>query len=148
MAFSAFIEKIRPRSIRSHLIHMVLWLLVLEIGVGWLVIAGPVSDILKQEIGEGALETAKTIAHMPTIRRALAAKDPYGNIQEIAEAIRESIGASYVVVGDKDGIRFSHPKADRIGKHFVGGDTGTGPQGRQVVYFRGGRDFGGRPCAG
>jgi two-component system CitB family sensor kinase/two-component system sensor histidine kinase DcuS len=121
--FFSLLDKIRPKSLRSHLIHMVVLLLALEIGVGWLILAGPVTDILEQEIGEGALETAKAIALMPTIRRALIAQDPYGEIQELAESIRESTGASYVVVGDTSTTRYSHPKPDRIGKHFVGGDT-------------------------
>lgn len=115
---------IRPKSIRSHLIHMVLALLLLQVTASWLVITGPVTDMLKNEIGESALHAAKTIAHMPTIRRALMAQDPHGTIQEIAESIRISIGASYIVVGDARGIRYSHPKTDRIGKPFVGGDLG------------------------
>ncbi len=115
---------IRPKSLRAHLIHMVLALLLIQLGVSWLILRGPVTDMLKKEIGESALHAAKTIAYMPTIRRALLAKDPYGQIQEIAESIRPGIGASYVVVADADGIRYSHPVTARIGQPFVGGDTG------------------------
>lgn len=103
---------------------MVLVLLLLQIATSWLVITGPVTDMLKNEIGESALHAAKTIAQMPTIRRALLARDPHGTIQEIAESIRVSIDASYVVVGDINGIRYSHPIIERIGHPFVGGDTG------------------------
>ncbi len=118
------IRWVKPRSIRSHLIHMVMVLLLLQLAASWLVITGPVTDMLKGEIGQSALNAAKTIARMPTIKQALLNHDPDGTIQEIAESIRASIGASYVVVGDADGIRYSHPKVDRIGKRFVGGDLG------------------------
>ncbi|UZP65813.1 sensor histidine kinase [Desulfovibrio mangrovi] len=124
MSLRRLIHWIKPRTIRSHLIHMVLVLLLLQIAVSWLVITGPVTDMLKNEIGESALHAAKTIAQMPTVRRALLARDPHGTIQELAESIRISIGASYVVVGDRNGIRYSHPVRERIGQLFVGGDTG------------------------
>ncbi|MFV0347637.1 MAG: ATP-binding protein [Halodesulfovibrio sp.] len=124
MPLQHLIKRIKPRSIRSHLIHMVLVLLLLQLAASWLVITGPVTDMLKNEIGESALHAAKTIAQMPTVRRALMARDPHGTIQEIAESIRVSIGASYVVVGDRNGIRYSHPVKERIGLPFVGGDTG------------------------
>lgn len=31
--------------------------------------------------------------------------------------------ATYVVIGDKEGIRYTHPLADRIGKSMVGDDN-------------------------
>ena len=43
-------------------------------------------------------------------------------VQPIAEKIRRATGAEFVVVGDRNGIRLSHPNPARIGKKFVGGD--------------------------
>src|SRR5260370_8699862 len=42
--------------------------------------------------------------------------DPSKSIQPIAEAIRRSVGADFVVVANKDGIRYSHPNPENIGK--------------------------------
>ena len=125
--------KIKPRSIRSHLVHMVLMLMALIIGVSWLVITGPVTEMLKKQIGQTALQTARTVAQIPTIRRALLARDPQGDIQKIAESIRQSVGAAYVVVGDTDQIRYSHTVPARIGKRFVGGDAGPALEGKSYV---------------
>jgi two-component system CitB family sensor kinase/two-component system sensor histidine kinase DcuS len=117
-------ERIKPKSIQSYLIHMVLALVVIQSLMSWLTVSSLATDVLHQQIGKRALQTAQSVALMPSIRMALMARDPLGSIQKKAEQIRKATGASYVVVGDTDGVRYSHPKPDRIGRHFVGGDTG------------------------
>lgn len=115
---------LRPTTIQGHLIHMVLALVVIQIAVSWHVISGLAEDMLREQVGQTALQTARTIAQIPTIREALLAGDPHGEIQTLAEAIRVQTGASFVVVGDHTEKRYSHPVPERIGQTFVGGDTG------------------------
>ncbi len=115
---------LRPKTIQGHLIHMVLALVVIQIAVSWHVISGLAEDMLREQVGQTALQTAKTIAQIPTIREALSAGDPHGEIQTLAEAIRAQTEASFVVIGDHTEKRYSHPVPERIGQTFVGGDTG------------------------
>ena len=115
---------LRPTTIQAHLIIMVLALVVMQIAVSWHVISGLAEEMLHEQIGQTALQTAKTIAQIPSIREALQAGDPLGEIQTLAETIRVQTGASFVVIGDRFEKRYSHPVPERIGQTFVGGDTG------------------------
>ena len=118
------IRWLRPTTIQGHLILMVLALVVIQIAVSWHVISELAEDMLHEQIGQTALQTAKTIAQIPSIRDALQAGDPLGEIQTLAETIRAQTGASFVVIGDREEKRYSHPVPERIGQTFVGGDTG------------------------
>ncbi|MFP3511927.1 sensor histidine kinase [Peribacillus sp. SIMBA_075] len=73
--------------------------------------------------GQLALELSKTISFMPTVTEAFETDDPAGIIQPIAEKIRRETGAEFIVVGNKEGIRYSHPLASEIGKRMEGGDN-------------------------
>ena len=44
-------------------------------------------------------------------------------IQPLAELLRSQTRARFIVVGDREGIRFSHPIPERIGQKRVGGDN-------------------------
>lgn len=70
-----------------------------------------------------ALEISKTVSLIPPIIDALQTSNPSNTIQPIAEKIRKETGAEFVVVGNKDGIRYSHPVQSMIGKKMAGGDN-------------------------
>src|SRR6202165_5277898 len=74
------------------------------------------SQALDQQYEERSLAIARSVASDSTIRHALLAGDPGGSIQNTAEEVRKSTGATYVVVADRRGIRFSHPNPAMIGK--------------------------------
>ncbi|CAM3691845.1 sensor histidine kinase [Halomonas sp. FME1] len=81
------------------------------------------AEIISQQMGERALAVAKTVASMPQIINAFAIPDPSFIIQPLAERIRHETGARYVVVGDAQSRRYSHPVQERIGEKMVGGDN-------------------------
>ncbi|MDH6485593.1 sensor histidine kinase [Streptomyces sp. SAI-127] len=63
-----------------------------------------------------ALDIAQTTAAEPQIRQAVAHGGGDGIVQTVAERIRKASGASYVVVIDLHGIRYSHPDPALIGE--------------------------------
>ena len=71
-----------------------------------------------------SLAIAESVANMPTVKSALQDGDPTRSIQSTAEAVRRATGASYVVVTDRRGIRFSHPNLAMIGRPV---DESPGP---------------------
>ncbi|MBP5979747.1 MAG: sensor histidine kinase [Halomonas sp.] len=81
------------------------------------------ADIISHQIGERALAVAKTVASMPQIIDAFATPDPAIIIQPLAERVRLETGARYVVVGNMQSIRYSHPMPERLGHRMVGGDN-------------------------
>lgn len=78
---------------------------------------------IAKDKGQLALELSKTISFMPTVTEAFETDDPAGIIQPIAEKIRRETGAEFIVVGNAEGIRYSHPLASEIGKRMEGGDN-------------------------
>jgi two-component system CitB family sensor kinase len=75
-----------------------------------------------RDSGETALGVAKLLAGAPMVIEALQGKDPTLMQQKI-ELMRISINAAFIVIGDKEGVRYSHPISDRIGKKMQGGDN-------------------------
>ncbi|MFF9057888.1 SpoIIE family protein phosphatase [Streptomyces sp. NPDC014882] len=67
-----------------------------------------------------SIAVAQTFAHSPGVLSALRAPDPSEVLQPLTEAGRKSAGVDFVVVMDTQGIRYTHPLPDRIGKRFVG----------------------------
>ena len=78
--------------------------------------------VMEQQIGDQALQLSNIVSSLPQIRQGLSDRD-VDQIQPIAEQIRLQTDARFIVVGDRDGIRFSHPVKERIGQKRVGGDN-------------------------
>lgn len=78
---------------------------------------------VEEQIGKRALHMAETIAIMPSIRTAFKSPSPEEILQPLAEEIRVRSDAEFIVIGNKDSIRYSHPNPNQIGKKMVGGDN-------------------------
>src|SRR5467141_2619796 len=74
------------------------------------------SQELDRQYEQRSLAIAETVASDGGVQQALLAGDPTGVIQQTAEDTRHSTGASFVVVTDRQGIRYSHPNPAMIGK--------------------------------
>ena len=77
----------------------------------------------EKEMGTLALNAAKTISLMPTVKDAFKEEHPEKIIQPISEEMRELIGAEFIVIGNTDSIRYAHPDKNKLGKKMVGGDN-------------------------
>jgi len=73
-----------------------------------------------QEARNRSVAVAEAFANAPGTREALSSPDPTAVLQPRAEAARKATGVDFIVVMNTDGIRYTHPKPDRIGKKFVG----------------------------
>ncbi|WP_199923989.1 SpoIIE family protein phosphatase [Streptomyces scabiei] len=73
-----------------------------------------------EEAHNRSLAVAETFANAPGTREALTSDDPTAVLQPRAEAARIQSKVDFIVVMNTDGIRYTHPKTDRIGKKFVG----------------------------
>ncbi len=88
-----------------------------------------------QDTGEKALGIAKFLAQSPAVIVALKTQSPH-LITEKIESMRFSINATFIVIGDTNGIRYTHPIAERIGKKMKGGDNSRALQlGQSYVSF-------------
>jgi two-component system, CitB family, sensor kinase len=81
------------------------------------------SDSLADQMGQRVLNVAQTVALIPEVKEAFNEDDPASIIQPIVTPIREETGAEFIVVGNMEEIRYSHPIPDRIGQKMVGDDN-------------------------
>jgi len=114
---------LRKFSLQSKMIIFIVALVLFQIGIMGLVSSNLVNTILEDQLGKRVLSVSQTIATMPEVARLLEAKDPDGKLQVLAEEIREKIGAQFIVIGDRQEKRYSHPDPNKIGKTMVGGDN-------------------------
>ncbi|NIY88063.1 sensor histidine kinase, partial [Vibrio campbellii] len=76
----------------------------------------------EQEMGEKALGIARFLSTSHIVLEMIESKnaEPY---QARFREMTEAIGAAFIVIGDKDGVRLIHPIDERIGKPMKGGDN-------------------------
>ncbi len=94
----------------------------------------PLSDQLDDQAMRRALAIAQTTAAQPRIAADLTSTRPSvdGPVQAAAERIRNASGAEYVVIMNKQGVRWSHTDSDEVGK-VVSTDPSDALAGRDVM---------------
>ena len=113
-------------------------IIVLTLGTGVAVSILQARKQLDRESGRQSLAIARSVAQIPEIRHAFAQPHPERIVNPVAERVREATGASFVVVANRDGIRYSHPNPAKIlkpistdpseplaGREYVGVQTGS-----------------------
>ncbi|MEU9120899.1 SpoIIE family protein phosphatase [Streptomyces sp. NPDC048506] len=100
---------------------------VLQILIVVLLVVAAVTTLLVQSRSDrfqGArdrsLAAAEAFAHSPGLVDVMRGHDPSKVLQPLTEAARKQGGVDFIVVMNRDGIRYTHPKPGEIGKHFVG----------------------------
>ncbi len=82
-----------------------------------------IAQNIEDEVGEKALAVATTLAKNSELIEAFDLDEPEKTIQPWANTIQDDIDAEFVVVGNKDEIRYSHTLDNRLGKKMVGNDN-------------------------
>jgi two-component system CitB family sensor kinase len=139
----------RTRTLASQILLGVLGILVVTTLLGGVIYVTLSGQMLDRQYEERALGIANSVAQIPDIRRLLAAGDRSGAIETLAEQVRINTDASYVVVTDRTGLRYSHPNRALIyqrleepvialdGRGHLGTDPGSlGPSanGRAPIF--------------
>ncbi|WP_329034756.1 SpoIIE family protein phosphatase [Streptomyces sp. NBC_00178] len=112
---------------------------LLQVAIVVLLVAAAVAALVLQSRADSEREArnrsvavAETFANSPGMEAALKSPDPTAVLQPKAEAARKASGVDFIVVLNRDAIRFTHPLPDRIGKKFVG-EVGPALDGRVVT---------------
>ncbi|MFH8683337.1 SpoIIE family protein phosphatase [Streptomyces lydicus] len=67
-----------------------------------------------------SVAAAEAFAHSPGLVDVLRSPHPSAVLQPLTEDARKRGGVDFIVVMNRQGIRYTHPKPQEIGKHFVG----------------------------
>lgn len=130
------LKKWQPTRLKARMIWLVclLALSLVLIGGGFYTVM--ISDILEDQIGKRALQVSRTVAQIPMVRQEIVKAEPDGTLQTLAEGIRQEVGAEFIVIGNREGVRFSHPVPDRLGEGMVGGDNAPALQNGESYVSR------------
>lgn len=106
----------RLRPLASQLLLLQIGVVVLTVLVSAFISFNVATNQVDQEYERRALAIGHAVAEMPDVLEAFALPEPWVVIQPLAEAIRKGTDASFVVIANKDGIRYSHPNSALIGE--------------------------------
>ncbi|MBT2639984.1 sensor histidine kinase [Bacillus sp. ISL-39] len=88
---------------------------------------------VEKQRGNQALQLARTVASMPTVIMAFERNDPSETLQPLMNQIRRETGAQFIVIGNKDGLRYAHPDEKKLGLSMVGGDNSPALKGEFYI---------------
>ena len=109
-------RRLRPLSTQILLLQVAI--IVLTVSAGFAVSLSQARDKIDERAGQESLAIARAVAAMPDIRNAFALPHPERVIDPIAERIRRRTQAAFIVVANRDGIRYSHPDKSKIGEQI------------------------------
>lgn len=120
MKFPSF-RRWKTWPLATQILLVMITILVLTISIGGYLYSNDNSQTLQQQYELRALSIASSVAKTPSIIDAIQAGDPNGEIAPMAAQFMQATGAAYVVVANRDGIRYSHPNPSLIGKRLEEG---------------------------
>ena len=111
----------RRRQLSSRILASVVGILLASTVVGFALVTLSQRRELQRDYQQQALQIARTFATMPAVRQTLLTGKPsqHGLIQSLAEQVRHATGARYIVVIDRNRVRYSHPLPAEIGKRVT-----------------------------
>lgn len=110
-------------NLKMKMIVLIGILIIVIIAVIGLFIDQFMSDTLETQLGERALSVAESVARIPELVSAFDDEHPANIINPIIAPIQQATGAEFIVVGNRDEIRYAHPSADQVGKKMIGEDN-------------------------
>lgn len=116
----AFVTSSRrlPR-LSTQILILQLGIIALTVGVAAAVLYEHERSNLQKRAGAESLAIAQTVAANRAIVHALAQPRAWTVVDPIAERIRHSTGAAFVVVANRRGVRMSHPNPAMIGHSLL-----------------------------
>ena len=118
-----------PRSLAGQVFALQVALVVLLVAASVLALVVESRHDSDTEARRRSTAVAQAFAHAPGLPAALRDPNPSRVLQPLAEAGRKAADVDFIVVTNTQGIRYTHPKPDLIGKRIVG-DIGPALAGR------------------
>jgi len=125
-------SKIRRPRLSTQILLLQVVIIVLTVGVGFAVSVAQARRQLDKQTGERSLVIARAVGSLDSVLEAFGTPHPERRINPIAEGIRKRTGAAFIVVANRDGIRYSHPDPDKIGER-VSTDPSVALSGREYI---------------
>jgi two-component system CitB family sensor kinase len=106
------------RTLASRILIAVVGIIAVTMAIGLALFTQVASSTVDHNAIEQARSIAVSLGHVPSVAAAVEAGDPQRSLRSLGESVRRDAGASYVVIIGRDGIRYSHPNPDLIGRRI------------------------------
>jgi len=113
----------KTMKLQTKLTLLVIMVVFVSISIISSFVASWMTGNIESKARTNIMNVAEMVAHSRDIVEALEAKDPNRKIGPyINTQLKNLQQIEYIIVADSEGIRYSHPNPDMIGKKFAGGD--------------------------
>ncbi|WED23955.1 sensor histidine kinase [Vibrio sp. JC009] len=123
-------------SFQGKVFLLILGLMTLQLGFMGLNFHQALEDTLEHQVGTRALIQAREIASDPELIQEVKARNVPA-VDALINRLTKISDASFIVIGDTEGIRLSHPNKEKIGFQMQGGDNaGALERGESYISIR------------
>lgn len=112
-------NRLPSRRLSTQILLLQLAIIVIVVSGSFVISFRQARHDLDQRAAQESLAIARSVESMPVIARAFAAPHPARIIDPVVERIRRATGAAFIVVANRQGIRYSHPDPTQIGKSLL-----------------------------
>ena len=112
-------NRLPSRRLSTQILLLQLAIIVIVVSGSFVVAFLRARHNLDRQAAEESLAIAHVVAASPEIANAFASPHPARVIDPIAERMRRSTGAAFIVVANRAGVRYSHPDPTEIGKSLL-----------------------------
>jgi two-component system CitB family sensor kinase len=112
-------NRLPSRRLSTQILVVQLAIIVIVVGGSFAIAYFRARHNLDRQAAQESLAIAHVVASSPQITAAFAAPHPARIIDPIAERMRRSTGAAFIVIANRQGIRYSHPDPAEIGKSLL-----------------------------
>lgn len=131
--FKYFSKNGKDMSLRAKINMLVLLNVLIVLTLVMIISSYIVIQMKFEEAGQRALSIAQIVSEVPIVINAFKEPNPSAIIQPYVEDLRMDTGAEFIVVGNMDLIRYSHPDPEKIGQTMVGNDDEQVLKGRNSI---------------
>lgn len=107
-----------PLKLKTRMILILGLMALLQTGLIGLFAVHYLQQSLDEEIGQRAMDVARTIASTPSVIEAVRTHDSTF-LQPLSLLLAERTHARFIVIGDHNGVRLAHPLLEKIGQPMV-----------------------------
>lgn len=123
-------------SFRTQVFLLLFSLLLMQVAIMVWYFNSTLSESIKHQVGTRALVQAREIASDPRLIQQVENRD-INALKTYTERLSKISDASFIVIGDKDGVRLAHPVPTSVGHPMQGGDNvGVLEHGKSYVTLR------------
>ena len=112
-------NRLPSRRLSTQLLVLQLAIILVVVSASFVIAFLRARHNLDRQAAQESLAIAHVVAASPEITHAFSAQAPARIIDPIAERMRRSTGAAFIVIANRQGIRYSHPDRAEIGKSLL-----------------------------